>query len=149
MVCTLTCLSWLKLVWFLLLSGCIPIIMVNPLPIPYKGKRVAVAERLKKWMVAPVNAVETGAGETPEVPQCKQQILCEMAEQCEVDLTWPLNKGSNCITCCLPMQTSLQIRMMGWGEQIMLSTPSTWVIIHPSGNPIGDCQHAKGSWLNN
>ena len=61
--------------------------MVNPLPteaIFHKRKRVVVAKRLEEWMVAPVSAVVTSTGETPEVPQCKQKMLWEMVEQCEV-----------------------------------------------------------------
>ena len=72
--------------------SCIPIRMINPQPIEatiHQGKRVAVAERLEEWMIALIKTAEKvqAAEQTPPVLQSKKQMLWEMVEHCEDDLS--------------------------------------------------------------
>ena len=71
-------------------SSQIPIRMINPSPSKvtiYKGTKVAMAEEMEEWMLASITEVESVPDKNLTVPAQKQQILWEMVEQCEEDMT--------------------------------------------------------------
>ena len=68
----------------------IPIRMINPSASGvtiYKGTRVAMAEEMEEWMLASITEAESAPNKNSTVTAQKQQILWQMVEQCEEDLS--------------------------------------------------------------